>query len=218
MPEILSVAVCISNGVTLSDFVTPMEILSELDPGDEASWSSAVMADIPYGVKIDYLAPTMDPVVALKGRNPPTVNPTLTYAAAMADGKQFDILWVPAGPGLDLETGKSLIPEDEITFIAQQTPKAKYVMSVCDGAFQLALAGVLNGKRATTNKLFYRTIVVSEGGKVWTSSGVAAGSDMALAFVEHPAGAKVARHIRGGFEIPETAEKDDPFAAFHGLV
>jgi putative intracellular protease/amidase len=179
MPEILSVAVCISNGVTLSDFVTPMEILSELDPGDEASWSSAVMADIPYGVKIDYLAPTMDPVVAAKGRNPPTVNPTLTYAAAMADGKQFDILWVPAGvystsvirlsrvltkistgPGLDLETGKSLIPEDEITFIAQQTPKAKYVMSVCGGAYQLALAGVLNGKRATTNKLGYRIIVV----------------------------------------------------------
>ncbi|KAJ7741741.1 class I glutamine amidotransferase-like protein [Mycena olivaceomarginata] len=234
MPEILSVAVCISNGVTLSNFVTPMEILSELDPGDEASWSSAIMADIPYGVKIDYLAPTMDPVVAAKGRNPPTINPTLTYAAAMADGKQFDILWVPAGPGLDLETGKSLIPEDEITFIAQQTPKAKYVMSVCGGAYQLAFAGVLNGKRATTNKLFYRTIVaatskeiewvpearwvVAEGGKVWTSSGVAAGSDMALAFVEHLAGAKVARHIRGGFEIPERAEKDDPFAIFHGLV
>jgi hypothetical protein len=69
---------------------------------------------------------------------------------------------------------------------------------------------------------------------VWTSSGVAAGealknlnngllkliegSDMALAFVEHLAGAKVARHIRGGFEIPERTEKDDPFAAFHGLV
>jgi hypothetical protein len=44
------------------------------------------------------------------------------------------------------------------------------------------------------------------------------GSDMALAFVEHLAGAKVARHIRGGFEIPERTEKDDPFAAFHGLV
>jgi hypothetical protein len=74
-----------------------MEILSELDPGEEGSWSSAMMGDVPYRVKIDYLAPTMDPVLASKGRNPPTVNPTLTYADAMADGKQFDILWVPAG-------------------------------------------------------------------------------------------------------------------------
>jgi hypothetical protein len=64
------------------------------------------------------------------------------------------------GPGPDYETGESHIPEEEITFIAQQAPKAKYVMSVCLGAFQLALAGVLKGKRATTNKLFYRTIVV----------------------------------------------------------
>jgi hypothetical protein len=89
MPETLSVAVCISHGVTLSDFVTPMEILSELDPGDEASWSSAIMADIPYRVKIDYLAPTMDPVVAAKGRNPPTINPTLTCASAMVDSSTF---------------------------------------------------------------------------------------------------------------------------------
>ncbi|KAJ7861710.1 class I glutamine amidotransferase-like protein [Mycena olivaceomarginata] len=201
MPETLSVAVCISHGVTLSDFVTPMEILSELDPGGEASWSSAIVADIPYRVKIDYLAPTMDPVVAPKAaiRQP-----------AMADGKQFEILWVPAGPGPDFETGESHIPEDEITFIAQQTPKAKYVMSF----YRTIVA-------ATSKEIEWvpeARWVVAEGGKVWTSSGVTAGSDMALAFVEHLAGAKVARHIRGGFEIPERTEKDDPFAAFHGLV
>ncbi|KAJ7798950.1 putative ThiJ/DJ-1 [Mycena olivaceomarginata] len=184
----------------------------------------------------------MDPVVALKGRNPPTVNPTLTYAPLWQMGSSSTFsgspqVFIPllssdyrvltkisTGPGLDLETGKSLIPEDEITFIAQQTPKAKYVMSVCGGAYQLALAGVLNGKRATTNKLGYRIIVAATSKEIeWVPEArwvVAEGksSDMALAFVEHLAGAKVARHIRGGFEIPETAEKDDPFAAFHGLV
>ncbi|KAJ7780461.1 hypothetical protein B0H14DRAFT_2960956 [Mycena olivaceomarginata] len=148
----------------------------------------------------------MDPVVAAKGCNLPTINPTLTYASAMADGKQFDILWVPAGPGPDFETGESHIPEDEIIFI-------------------LALAGILNGKRATTNKLFYRTIVAATSKEIeWVPEArwvVAEGgkcSDMALAFVEHLVGAKVARHIRGGFEIPERTEKDDLFAAFHGLV
>ncbi|KAF7375737.1 DJ-1 protein-PfpI domain-containing protein [Mycena sanguinolenta] len=236
MPETLSVAVCLSTDVTLSDFITPMEILATLNDGIDPSFTSSggVMADVPYHVAIDYLAPTMEPVVSVKRSNGPRLLPTLTYADAMAAGKQFDIIWVPAGPGPDLHTGKSWIPEEEITFIAQQAPKAKYVMSVCTGSFQLALAGVLDGKRATTNKMFYHAVVaatskkiewvpqarwvVAEGGKVWTSSGVTAGSDMALAFVEHLTSAKVARHIRGAVEIPEVTEKDDPFAVFHGLV
>ncbi|KAK7042146.1 DJ-1 protein-PfpI domain-containing protein [Favolaschia claudopus] len=235
-PQTLTVAVCLSEGVTLSDFVTPMELLTTLNDGFYESAMKSVMADVPYQVEIDYLAPTMEPVVGVKGRNAPTVNPSLTYDAAMhpESGKQFDIIWVPAGPGPDFDTGASLIPDSEIKFIAQQAPKAKYVMSVCTGSFQLALAGVLSGKRATTNKLWFNVVkaatakdiewvpearwVVADGGKIWTSSGVAAGSDMALAFIEHLTNAKIARHIRGGFEIPEVTEKDDPFAKFHGLI
>ncbi|KAJ7439695.1 class I glutamine amidotransferase-like protein, partial [Mycena galericulata] len=146
-----------------------------------------------------------------------TFNPTLTYADALAAGKQFDVLWVPAGPGPDFITGASGIPEDELAFIAQQAPNAQYIMSVCTGAFQLALAGVLAGKRATTNKMFFNKIVATTprdiewvararwvvDGNVWTSSGVTAGADMALAFVEHLTNAKVAHFIRGEFEIVE---------------
>ncbi|KAJ6517062.1 class I glutamine amidotransferase-like protein [Mycena vulgaris] len=231
MPEILSIAVCISDEVTLSDFITPVEILAGLNHGDHPIMGVG-MGEVPYRVALEYLAPTMEPVVSIEGRNAPTFNPTLTYADALASGKQFDILWVPAGPFPDFATGESRIPPEEIKFIAQQAPKAKYVMSVCGGAFQLAVAGILGGKRATTNKAFYRAIVavtpkdiqwIPEArwvvdGNVWISSGVAAGSDLALAFVEHIAGAKVARLIRGGIEIPEVTAKDDPFAAFHGLV
>ncbi|KAJ7481806.1 class I glutamine amidotransferase-like protein [Mycena latifolia] len=231
MPETLSIAVCVSDEVTLSDFITPMEILASLNDADDPVFGAG-MPEVSHRVTIDYVAPTMDPVVALKGRLAPSLNPTLTYADALASGKQFDVLWVPAGPMSDYTTGKSGIPKDEIAFIAQQAPKAKYIMSVCAGAVQLALAGVLSGKRATTNKAFYRMIVAAMpkdiqwvpqarwvvDGNVWTSSGVAAGSDMALAFVEHLVGAKVARIIRGVSEIPEVTEKDDPFATFHGLV
>ncbi|KAJ7076465.1 class I glutamine amidotransferase-like protein [Mycena belliarum] len=226
MPQLLSIAVCVSDDVTLSDFITPIEILASLNDGDHPIFGAGMPASS-YRVAIEYLAPTMDPVVSVKGRVAPTFNPTLTYADAMASGKQFDVLWVPAG-AVDART----IPKEEIAFIAQQAPKAKYVMSVCGGAVQLAFAGVLAGKRATTNKVFYRQIVEATpkdiqwvpkarwvvDGNVWTSSGVAAGSDMALAFVEHLAGREVARFIRGGIEIPEVTEEDDPFAAFHGLV
>ncbi|KAJ7099124.1 class I glutamine amidotransferase-like protein [Mycena epipterygia] len=171
---------------------------------------------------IDYLAPTMDPVVSDKGRDAPTFNPTLTYAATVASGMQFDILWIAASAGPDFVTGESRIPEEQIQFIARQAKKAKYVMSVCTGAFQLALAGVLSGKRATMNKSVFRTVVAATPKDIeWVAkarSGITAGSDMALAFVGHLTSPKVARHIRGEYEIKEVKERDDPFAAFHGLV
>ncbi|KAJ7177787.1 class I glutamine amidotransferase-like protein [Mycena filopes] len=230
MPEVLAVAVCLSDGVTLSDFIPPTEILSNLNLADHPVYGAA-MGEIPYRVTIDYLAPTMDRVVPLLGATAATVNPTLTYADALASGRQFDIIWVPAGP-MDYVTGEKQTPQVEIDFLVKQAPKAKYLMSVCAGAYQLALAGILSGKRATTNKSVYNAIVAATpkdiewvakarwvvDGNVWTSSGVSAGADMALAFVEHLTDAKFARLVRGGMEIPEVTDQDDPFAAFHGLV
>ncbi|KAF7297232.1 DJ-1 protein-PfpI domain-containing protein [Mycena indigotica] len=238
MPETLSVAVCISDGVTLSDFVPPMEILAAINQADHPLFGAELRAcmpegeDVPVRISIDYVAPENKPVVAFQGLISPTINPTMTYAEAMEKGKQFDILWCPAGPLPDLVTGAHNFPEDELAFIKQQAPKARYLMSVCTGAHQLALAGVLSGKRATTNKKFFKVIgnfspkdiewvaharwVVD--GNVWTSSGVSAGQDMALAFVEHLTNAAVARVMRGVVEVHEATQQDDPFAAFHGLV
>jgi putative intracellular protease/amidase len=96
-PQTLTIAVCISDGVTLSDFITPVEILASLNDADRPRFH-AEMGEVPYRVDIDYLSATMDPVVSLQPRRVlPTLNPTMTYADAMASGKQFDILWVPAG-------------------------------------------------------------------------------------------------------------------------
>ncbi|KAJ6500806.1 class I glutamine amidotransferase-like protein [Mycena sanguinolenta] len=231
MPETLFVAVCISQGVTLSDFIPEMEILAGLNNADHPVLGKG-MGDVPYRLKFEYLSSSMDPVVSMQGEGLPTVNPTTSYAAATASGKQYDIIWVPASTIPDFESGDSKVPEGIIPFIVSQAPKAKYIMSVCGGAVYLAFAGLLAGKKATTNKAFYRTIVGATpkdiqwvpkarwvvDGNVWTSSGVTAGCDMALAFVDHLAGPRVARFIRGAVELREVTQEDDPFAEFHGLV
>ena len=45
-------------------------------------------------------------------------------------------------------------------FLKEQAPGAKYIMSVCTGAFSLGQAGLLDGKKATTNKATYKLCVV----------------------------------------------------------
>ncbi|MET0390087.1 MAG: GlxA family transcriptional regulator [Polyangiales bacterium] len=89
--------------------------------------------------------------------------------------------------------------------------RAERVASVCTGAFVLAAAGLLDGRRATTHWAYCRQLAESfprvkvepdpiyiEDGRIWTSAGVTAGMDLALAMVErdcgHALSAAVARH------------------------
>ncbi|KAF8949897.1 transcriptional regulator [Flammula alnicola] len=217
-PQILTVAFCLCDGVTLSDFVPPSEILGGLNMADTPMFP-AEFGHVPYRVKCDYLAPSMEPVKSLIGPAGITTNPTQTYSGAQKEGTQYDVLWVPAGPPPNPVTGEDMTPKEEIEFIKAQAPKAKYILSVCGGSALLAQAGVLSGKRATTNKAFFKVIEAMSpkditwvakarwvvDGNVWTSSGVSAGSDMAIAFVAHLAGDKVARLLRGQVEVFERA-------------
>ncbi|KAJ7173055.1 class I glutamine amidotransferase-like protein [Mycena crocata] len=229
MSNVLTLAVCISDEVTLSHFVQPIEILAAINTADQ----QREPVDVPFKVIFDYLAPTLDPIVSIAGAASATFNPTKTYAEVAASGQQFDIIWVPAGPRPD-STGTDRTPKEEIEFIRRQAPKAKYILSVCSGSLQLAFAGVLTGKRATTNKAFYHMITETPSpstniqwvptarwvvdGNVWTSGGASTGSDMALAFLEHLAGAKLTRQVRSIMEIPEVSSDGDPFAAMLGLA
>jgi len=100
--------------------------------------------------------------------------------------------------------------EDErlITWIRRAAPRSRRVASVCTGAFLLARAGLLNGHEATTHwsechdlaRLYPDVHVQSEpifvrSGDVYTSAGVTAGIDLALALVEEDLGPKVARDV-----------------------
>ena len=86
--------------------------------------------------------------------------------------------------------------------------QARRIAAICTGGFVLAQAGLLDGRRATTHWAFaqelrkrYPGIQVEEDriyvidGSVWTSAGMTAGLDLALAMVEKDLGADVARSV-----------------------
>jgi transcriptional regulator GlxA family with amidase domain len=87
-------------------------------------------------------------------------------------------------------------------------PATRRMGSICTGAFALAEAGLLEGRRATTHWLLARElaarfpgltvdedrIFVADQG-VWTSAGMSAGLDLALAMVEEDLGPEIARSV-----------------------
>jgi transcriptional regulator GlxA family with amidase domain len=140
-----------------------------------------------------------------------------------AKGK-IDVLVVPGGAG----TRFPHTIDPVIEFVRAIAPSVKYIMSVCNGAGVLARAGVLDGRRATTNKMLWGPTTALRGevrwvrearwvadGDVRTSSGVSAGIDMMLAFVRDIHGKDVAAGIAQEIEYVWDVEEDgsrDPFA------
>jgi transcriptional regulator GlxA family with amidase domain len=114
-----------------------------------------------------------------------------------------------------------------LAYLRREAAKSRRVASICTGAFVLAEAGLLDGRRATTHWLFTRELqdrypkvrveedrIFTHDGRVWTSAGMTAGIDMALALVEADLGADIARqvakglvmyHRRGGAQGQESA-------------
>jgi putative intracellular protease/amidase len=111
---------------------------------------------------------------------------SLTATHTFLNAPALDILLVPGGIGnVVLAQHNDSWIED---FVGSRYPTLDYVLSVCTGSMSLAKAGVLNGKRATTNKAAWGSVTTlgenvtwvpsarwTEDEKVWTSSGVAAG-------------------------------------------
>jgi transcriptional regulator GlxA family with amidase domain len=93
-------------------------------------------------------------------------------------------------------------------FLQRSLKSSRRVASVCTGAFALASAGILNGRRATTHWAYAREFetqfpevtldadrIFVIDGPVWTSAGMSAGIDLALGMVERDLGAESARTI-----------------------
>lgn len=179
--------------VTQLDFTGPAQILSRL-PG--ADMVCAALTD--------------DPVATDSGF---AIVPTHSFA----DAPQGDILCVPGGHGVV----PALASEETIAFIARQAPGARWVTSVCTGAFLLGAAGLLQGKRATTHWAYHHLLPlvgaepvearVVEDGRTITAGGVTSGIDFALTLMARDAGEDFARAMQLSFEY----DPAPPFADGH---
>lgn len=101
----------------------------------------------------------------------------------------LDYLLIPGGPGTRTEVNNQAL----IQWIKECHPNTELTLSVCTGAALLAKAGILDGHRATSNKLAFDWVMEQgpnvewikkarwvDDGKIITSSGVSAGIDMSL--------------------------------------
>ncbi len=145
-----------------------------------------------------------------------------------ADCPRLDIILVPGGMGTRRELKNAAMLE----WLRTRSADAELVTSVCTGAALLAGAGLLDGRRATTNKRVFQWVVEQgprvtwvpearwvEDGKFATSSGVSAGIDMALAQIAHVYGQETADQVAIAMEYEwHRDEAWDPFAKIHGLV
>lgn len=166
-PNVKKVAFLVFNGVEVIDFTGPYELFGAA------------------GFDVYTVAATKDPVTTAMGL---TVVPKYTFA----DAPQPDILVVPGG---GIKSARD--SEETLKWVRETTAHAGHTMSVCNGAFILASAGLLDGLTATTTAhqierlgTEYPKIQVVhdrrfvDNGKIITTAGLSSGMDGALHVIE----------------------------------
>ena len=140
----------------------------------------------------------------------------------------LDLILLPGGFG----TFDALDNQAIMSFLKERVPSAKVTMSVCTGSWLLAKAGLLDGRRATSNKAYFKIATQQsdqvewvskarwvEDGSIFTASGVSAGMDMALAVIASLFGEKRALDLANGAEyIWNKDPNDDPFHQYLNVL
>jgi transcriptional regulator GlxA family with amidase domain len=200
-----TLAALVFPGFQTLDFFGPMEMLG--DVGDE--------------IEIITVAKSPDPVPSYHGQK-------ICVDRVLSEKNDYDLLFIPGGDTALIES------EDEelMQWIKETSANAERVMAVCTGTVLLGMTGVLDGRKATTNKLdFVETVPLApnvdwvkearwvEDGKFFTSSGVSAGMDMALAVIADLFGMEVAENTARTSEyVWHKDANHDPFAKSAGLI
>jgi cyclohexyl-isocyanide hydratase len=177
--------------LTQLDFTGPLQVLHHL-PGATTHIVSKTGVPVPSDCPLSIL-------------------PTATFA----DCPPLDLLCIPGGVGMD----QAMEDEETIAFVRPEGARARYVTSVCTGAFILGAAGLLRGKRATTHWALHHLLPrvgaipvkerVVRDGNTFTGGGVTAGVDFAFVVLSEIAGPVVAQTVQLGIEY----DPKPPFAA-----
>lgn len=182
----IRVAFAISAGATMADFAGPWEVFQDVHVPDRGKTMDEMMPFELYTV-----SDTRDPVRVSGGMR---VIPDYTYD----DAPVPHVIIVPAQRG----------SEKLHAWLRAMYPKVDVLASVCVGSFQLARAGLLDGKEATTHPDFYQSMTerfpkvklvrsdrsrwVQSDGVIATAGGVFSGIDLAVHIVERYFGRDVA--------------------------
>jgi putative intracellular protease/amidase len=201
----MKVAVVLFEGFELLDVFGPVELFSR----------------VPEQYAITYVAAAPGAVRSSQGAE---VIATDSFATADTP----DIVMVPGGMGT-----RTLVNDtDFLHEFSNWAESAELLTSVCTGSALLAAAGLLDGYRATSNKMAFAW-ASTHGDTVdwvgqarwvhdrdrWTSSGVAAGMDMTAALIGELSGTEAAITAAREIELELHTDPDwDPFAEHYGLV
>ncbi|PYH66353.1 DJ-1/PfpI family protein [Aspergillus vadensis CBS 113365] len=224
-PPPLRIGVLLFPGFQALDVFGPLDVLNVL------SWStnspSPTTPSPTPPISLTLLSTTLSPISTLPPSLPNALSQSILPTATLASSPQLDVLLIPGGWGT-----RAPLPE-HIEYIRSVYPSLKYLLTVCTGGKLAARAGVLDGKRATTNKNDWESVVRDaprvewvrearwvvdkpaengEGVEVWSSAGVSAGVDLMFAWVESIWGEEVAGRVERVLEFRRWREGGvDPF-------
>jgi transcriptional regulator GlxA family with amidase domain len=186
MPPIRRILVLAVEGTESLDILGPVEVFDYAE------------REVPGSYRIDVVGPGTDGQITMSNGLRLGVGPL------PESPPRHDTLVVAGGAGARRAIGDPAI----VDWIARASKRARRTTSICTGSYLLAAAGLLDGRRATTHWDYcvalaqrYPAVDIDpdpvwvRDGDVWTSAGVTAGIDLALALVEDDLGAGVALAI-----------------------
>ncbi|MCU1645156.1 MAG: AraC family transcriptional regulator [Nocardia sp.] len=178
------VGILVFDGVKMLDFTGPAEVFVEANQSVEAY---EVVLVSPDGTDVQT-----------------SIGARIQVSGAAAASGSFDTVVIP---GSELHPAKFVTPE-VLAAARHLSSNTRRLAAICSGAFVVAALGLLDGRRATTHWKFVKDLAVRypdvdvdpdaifvRDGNLYSSAGVVAGVDLALALVEEDYGADVARRV-----------------------